>query len=82
MCMQCVAQATPFVGVALTMLNRRTITSFAMTTWRRATGGVPGSDHEHRAGGTCEATPDPHSSHAGHVDPLDGVGTTDRDGCR
>lgn len=46
MCMQCVSQATPFVGVALSMLNRRTLTSFATTTWRRATGSVPADEHD------------------------------------
>jgi hypothetical protein len=73
--MQCVAQATPFVGVALTMLNRRTLTSFATTTWRRATGGGPADDHghdlQHHSGGTCEPA---EAAEAGSAE--------ERDGCR
>jgi hypothetical protein len=35
MCMQCVAQSAPFVGVAVTMLNRRNIKHFMADTLRR-----------------------------------------------
>ncbi len=36
MCMQCVAQGAPFVGVAVTMLNRRNIKNWATHTWHGA----------------------------------------------
>jgi hypothetical protein len=36
MCMQCVAQGAPFVGVAVTMLNRRNLKTWAADTWQRA----------------------------------------------
>jgi hypothetical protein len=35
MCMQCVAQSAPFVGVAVTMLNRRNIKTFVAGTMSR-----------------------------------------------
>jgi hypothetical protein len=35
MCMQCVAQSAPFVGVAVTMLNRRNLKHFVTDTLRR-----------------------------------------------
>jgi hypothetical protein len=41
MCMQCVAQGAPFVGVAVTMLNRRNIKNWATDTWERAHRNAP-----------------------------------------
>ena len=44
MCMQCVAQSAPFVGVAVTMLNRRNLKTFvtgALTRQPRT------AEHEH-----------------------------------
>jgi hypothetical protein len=41
MCMQCVAQGAPMVGVAVTMLNRRNIKTWVATTWQKAHGQAP-----------------------------------------
>jgi hypothetical protein len=59
MCMQCVAQGAPFVGVAVTMLNRRNIKNRAADTWRRAhrNVAVPALDEP-------DKTPDVHSGPA------------------
>lgn len=43
MCMQCVAQSAPFVGAAVTMLNRRNIKHFVGNALNRAPGPVPES---------------------------------------
>jgi hypothetical protein len=51
MCMQCVAQSAPFVGVAVTMLNRRNIRHFVGNALNRAPGPVPQSP--------CPAAQDP-----------------------
>jgi hypothetical protein len=36
MCMQCVAQGAPFVGLAVTMLNRRNIKNWVADNWHGA----------------------------------------------
>jgi hypothetical protein len=57
--MQCVAQGAPFVGVAVTMLNRRNLKTWAADTWQKAhrTAPVPAPDRP-------DDTPDVHPTPA------------------
>jgi hypothetical protein len=63
--MQCVAQGAPFVGVAVTMLNRRNIKSWATDTWERAhhSAAVPAVDEP-------DTIPDVHSDPACGLAPV------------
>jgi hypothetical protein len=65
MCMQCVAQGAPFVGVAVTMLNRRNITNWAADTWQRAHRNDPGSVVDEPG-----STPDVHPAPAAGLAPA------------
>jgi hypothetical protein len=56
MCMQCVAQSAPFVGVAVTMLNRRNIKNWAADTWHGAHRSAPVSKVD-EPGGTSDVHP-------------------------
>jgi hypothetical protein len=63
--MQCVAQGAPFVGVAVTLLNRRNIKNWATDTWERAhrSAAVPAVDEP-------DTVPDVHSGPAPGLAPA------------
>lgn len=52
MCVQCVAQGAPFVGVAVTMLNRRNVKRWAVDSWQRVHRSAPLAAPEDDEGGT------------------------------
>ncbi|HET6954551.1 MAG TPA: hypothetical protein VFI47_29575 [Acidimicrobiales bacterium] len=58
MCMQCVAQGAPFVGAAVTVLNRRNLRNWATGTWQRVhgTARLLGPADGRPAAGTVPAT--------------------------
>jgi hypothetical protein len=60
MCMQCVAQSSPYVGIAMAMLNRRSIRGWATTARQKIARTPPAGFVESAAGAaTLESVPAP-----------------------